>query len=407
MDKERQFPPGTYESASVKSNEFDSSETSSGSSIENLVSHNQDLASRLHVAVKKNIDLEKNISRFKKAHAHYEEKFQSARDQISIYREKDKHSKNESKLLKEKIQRLKAHLDYERKEFAEEKEKLEQEFSVLKPAFEEYKKLKKRVENEYLPDRDLLKEKLKEEEEKYERLEGEKKSILKKLGDASKHIQKMAQDFKASRERESSKHIAEVNSLEVKLEDIKNENIVLSDRNRVLRKEQIERTELLNRIEDLKKEKENFYAQAQEDKEDLLIQLNSYKSENGRLKMEVHDVKKQWAKTQSDFRNYKSATDSAEDELKSLRSLWQEKTSQGKNLEQVNENLSSKIEDLENKVAAVSDLHEETRQRLKFLFNQIENIKEKQNDRDKKATSSLEKAFKKALEPFLDFDLNL
>jgi len=369
------------------------------SSVQSVVNHNQDLSARLHVSLKKNM--------FKKAHSQYEERFQSAKDQIAIYREKDRHSITQIKTYNEKFTRLKAHLEYERKESKEEIQKLSDQLMPLQAMSIEYKKIKKRVTEEYLPERDLLSQKLFEETKKVEQETNDKKSVLAKLGEATRHIQALAKDFKLQITTLKDTHAAEKKELQLKLEDVKNENIVLSDRNRILRKEQIERTELLNRIEDLKKEKEYSYKNAQEEKEDILIQLTHIKTENSRIKMENHDIKKQWAKTQAEFRNFKSANLTAQDEAQNLRALWEEKTKKTDGIEQLNDSLSNQINEMESKLKNTSTMHEETKQRLKFLFTQLTNITDKQNERDKKATHALERAFKKAVEPFTDFDYNL
>ncbi len=392
----------TYNS---ESREF--SEHNGASSVQSVVNHNQDLSARLHVSLKKNIDLEKTIARFKKAHSHYEERFQSAKDQIAIYREKDRHSITQIKTYNEKFTRLRAHLDYERKESKEEIQKLSDQLMPLQAMSIEYKKIKKRVTEEYLPERDLLSQKLLEEKKKVEQENNDKRSVLSKLGEATRHIQALAKDFKLQITTLKDTHATQKKELELKLEDIKNENIVLSDRNRILRKEQIERTELLNRIEDLKKEKEFSFKNAQEEKEDILIQLTHIKNESSRIKMENHDIKKQWSKTQAEFRNFKSANLTAQEEALNLRALWEEKTKKTDGIEKLNDSLSSQITEMENKLKNTSTMHEETKQRLKFLFTQLTNITEKQNDRDKKATHALERAFKKAVEPFTDFDYNL
>ena len=379
----------------------------SASSVQSLVNHNQDLSARLHVSLKKNIDLEKTIARFKKAHSQYEERFQSAKDQIAIYREKDRHSITQIKTYNEKFTRLRAHLEYERKESKEEIQKLSDQLMPLQAVNIEYKKIKKRVAEEYLPERDLLSQRLAEEKKKVEQEASDKKSVLAKLGEATRHIQALAKDFKTQITTLRNDHAKEKKALELKLEDVKNENIVLSDRNRILRKEQIERTELLNRIEDLKKEKEYSFKAAQEEKEDILIQLTHIKNENSRIKMENHDIKKQWAKTQAEYRNFKSANLTAQDEAQNLRALWEEKTKKTDGIEKLNDSLSTQITEMETKLKITSTMHEETKQRLKFLFTQLTNITDKQNERDKKATNALERAFKKAVEPFTEFDYNL
>ena len=377
------------------------------SSVQNLVNHNQDLSARLHVSLKKNIELEKTIHRFKKAYSQYEERLQSAKDQIAIYREKDRHSVSQIKAFNDKLTRLKAHLEYERKESEEKIDKLKEELSPMRSTFTDYMKLKKRVQNEYLPERDLLTQKLKEEKENFETLEKEKKNILKKLAEATMHIQAMAKDFKHQQAKAKTDYSLQIKELRLKLEDVQNENIVLSDRNRTLRREQIDRTELLNRLEELKKEKELSFKTSQEEREDLLLQMSNLKTANSRLKIENHDIKKQWAKTQADFRNFRNSNQSAEEEAQSLRALWEEKTKKAKNFEKMNESLSSQINGMESKLNITSTMHEETKQRLKFLFNQMNNIRDKQNERDKKATEALERAFKKAVEPFIDFDYHL
>ena len=377
------------------------------SSVQSLVNHNQDLSARLRVSLKKNIELEKTISRFKKAYSQYEERLQSAKDQVAIYREKDRHSISQIKNFNEKLTRLKAHLEYERKESQEEINKLKEELTPMQSAFSDYMKLKKRVENEYLPERALLNQKLEEEKEKFETLKNEKINTLKKLAEATQHIQSMSKDFKTQQIKTKADFELQTKELKLKLEEVQNENIVLYDRNRILRKEQINHTELLNRIEELKKEKELGFKNSQDEKDALLIQISNMKSENSRLKIENHDIKKQWAKTQGEFRSFKNSNQSAEEEAQSLRALWEEKTNKAKSYEKINKSLSTQIDGMEHKLSTASTMHEETKQRLKFLFSQMNNIRGKQNERDKKATEALEKAFKKALEPFLDFDTTL
>jgi len=410
VDKIRNFPPGTSEAIEKT---FEGSRQSPGlemggsSSVESLIGHNQDLASRLNVAIGKNIELEKTLSRFKKVHSQYEGKFQAAKDHVAIYKEKEKFLQNESRVLKEKIRLAQAYLSQERKAFEKEKLELGQELYAIKPMAAEYQKLKKRFENEYLPEKSLVDEKLSEAEAAVESLEDDKNSLLKKLAEASEHIQKIAKEFKDEKSRSEQDHNLKIATLKNKLDDVQSENIVLDDRNRTLRKEQIERTELLNRIEEIKKEKEmNIYA-AKDEKEDLLLQLNKLKQENDRVKIENHSLKKQWAKTQTEYRDFKSQNASASDEATSLRALWQEKANEHNQIGLLNDSLKTQITGLEKKISLVADMKESTEQRLEFFFSQLENIKAKQDESTKKATEAMENAFKKAIEPLSDFDYNL
>lgn len=390
-----------------KTIETSSSSGATQSSVNSLIQHNQDLASRLNVSISRNIELEKRLNRFKKVHAQYEERFQSARDQVAIHKEKEKFLTKENLTVKQKLQNTNAHLAQERKEAKSLQEKLEQELESAKPYVNEYRNLKNKIEKDYLPERDLLKARLQEEAEKIERLELEKTDLFKKLSEASSHIQLMAQDFKKTDQEKKSKYEAEVSNLKKRLDDTLTENIVLSDRNRVLRKEQIEKTELLNRIEELKKEKEISFKDFQNSKEDLLLQVSKFKQENDRIKIENHDLKKQWSKTQTEFRAYKKEAQASQDEASSLRALWQEKTSTYENVEKQSQALSSDLAESEALLKKTSDMHKETKQRLNFFFDQLSSMKEKQASNEKLATEAMEKAFKKAIELFTDFDYNL
>jgi hypothetical protein len=97
VDTTINFPPGTLESAQTKDNSSEL-DFASSSSISNLISHNQDMASRLNVAISRNIEVEKTLGKFKKIHAQYEARFQSAKDQVSIYKEKEKFVQNEANI---------------------------------------------------------------------------------------------------------------------------------------------------------------------------------------------------------------------------------------------------------------------------------------------------------------------
>lgn len=415
VEKSKEFPPGTFEmeketnskTANFYKKSSSGSDFKSNSSISSLITHNQDLASRLNVAVSRNINLEKNISRLNKVFSQYEARFQSAKDQIGLYREKEKFLQNENLTLKQKIQKVHAHLSHERKETANEIKNLKSDLAITKPAVEEYRKLKSLVEKEYLPERDLLKERLSEKDEELLSFEQERKELLKKLGEASEHIQKLAHDFKNKLESTEAEHKSKLQEFEEKLDAVQNENIVLSDRNRVLRKEQIEKTELLNRIEDIKKEKEISINESQDEKEDLLQQLSKAKKENDRLKIENHGIKKQWANTQSEYRTHKAKVKDQEEEVASLRALWQEKTSNFSQASLQNDSLNKQLQDLETRLKHASEMHSQTKQRLNFFFSQLEMIKSKQSDSYKEATENMEKAFKKAIEPLTDFDYNL
>jgi len=410
VDKMRNFPPGTSEAVEKtfentrRNSDLD---MDSSSSVESLIGHNQDLASRLNVAIGKNIELEKTLGRFKKVHSQYEGKFQAAKDHVAIYKEKERFLQNESRVLKEKLRLAQAYLQQERKTFEKEKQELEQELYAAKPLASEYQKLKHRFENDYLPEKNILEEKLSESESSNETLEHEKKMLFKKLAEASEHIQKIAKEFKDEKSKIETSYDSKITALKNKLDDVQSENIVLDDRNRTLRKEQIEKTELLNRIEEIKKEKEmNIYA-AKDEKEDLLLQLSKLKQENDRVKIENHSLKKQWSKTQTDFRDYKNENNSASDEATSLRALWQEKANEHNQISLLNDSLKTQIEGLEKKIGLVADMKNNTQQRLEFFFSQLGNIKDNQDDSTKKATEAMENAFKKAIEPLTDFDYNL
>jgi len=408
VDKMSNFPPGTRETVEKTYDSADEiSDLGANSSVDSLIGHNQDLASRLNVAIGKNIELEKALVRFKKVHAQYEGKFQAAKDHVAIYKEKERFLQNESRVLKEKLRLAQAYLSQERKTFEKEKAELTQELYAAKPMVTEYQKLKQRFENEYLPEKNILEEKLADADSSITSLELDKANLFKKLSDASEHIQKIAKEFKEEKSRTEHEHAVKVTALKNKLDDVQSENIVLDDRNRTLRKEQIEKTELLNRIEEIKKEKEmNIYA-AKDEKEDLLLQLNKVKKENDRIKIENHSLKKQWAKTQTDFRDYKNQNESASDEATSLRALWQEKANEQSQVTLLNESLTKQVSALEKKISLVSEMRENTKQRLEFFFSQLGNIKEKQDESTKKATEAMENAFKKAVAPLEEFDYNL
>ncbi|MGH1469336.1 MAG: hypothetical protein ACRBBP_10760 [Bdellovibrionales bacterium] len=406
MKNTRNFPPGTFETTKKTENSAEL-DMSSNSSVSSLISHNQDLASRLNVAIGRNIELEKTLVKFKKVHAQYEAKFQSAKDHVSLHKEKEKFLQNESNILKQKIQTSQAYLTQERKTFEKEQTALNNELNTLRPILEEYRKLKNLVETEYLPERNLLQETVSEKKSLIEGLEEDKTSLLKKLAEASDHIQKIAKEFKDEVERKELEAARAEADLKAKLDDVQSENLVLNDRNRTLRKEQIENTDLLNRIEELKKEKELNIYQARDEKEDLLLQLSKMKKDNDRLKMENHSLKKQWANTQTEFRTYKSNTTSQADETTSLRALWQEKSNEYSQLTMLNDSLKTQITELEKKMELVSEMHTDTKQRLNFFFSQLDKIKDKQDEDAHKGTEAMERAFKKAIEPFNDFDYNL
>jgi len=410
VDKMRNFPPGTAKTIekTFETNRQNSDlDMNSSSSVDSLIGHNQDLASRLNVAVGKNIELEKTLGRFKKVHSQYEGKFQAAKDHVAIYKEKERFLQNESRVLKEKLRLAQAYLNQERKTFEKEKQELEQDLYAAKPMAAEYQKLKYRFENDYLPEKNILEEKLSENESEILTLEHEKKTLLKKLSEASEHIQKIAREFKDEKSKTEQTYNSKIATLKTKLDDVQSENIVLDDRNRTLRKEQIEKTELLNRIEEIKKEKEmNIYA-AKDEKEDLLLQLNKLKQENDRVKIENHSLKKQWAKTQTEYRDFKNENHSASDEATSLRALWQEKANEHNQISLLNDSLKTQISNLEKKINLVADMKTSTQQRLEFFFSQLENIKDKQDESTRKATEAMENAFKKAIEPLSDFDYNL
>ena len=405
VDKMINFPPGTKASEeTINNSDLD---MSASSSVSNLISHNQDLASRLNVAIGRNIELEKSIARFKKVHLQYEEKFQAAKDHVAIYKEKEKFFKNESHTLKDKLRLAQAYIQQERKAFEKEKSELETEVYAAKPQVAEYHKLKNLFENEYLPERNQLEEDLSNKNKIIDDLEFERETLLKKLAEASEHIQKIAHEFKEEITKKETHYESRIKKLTSKLDDVQSENIVLDDRNRTLRKEQIERTELLNRIEEIKKEKEmNVYA-SKEEKEDLLLQLSKIKKENDRIRMENHSLKKQWAKTQAEFRDYQSKNSANSDEATSLRALWQEKSNDFSQVNMLNESLKTQIAHLEKKISLVSDMKTDTEQRLNFFFSQMDNIKSKQDETTKKATEAMENAFKKAIQPLSDFDYNL
>lgn len=406
MDTYKNFPPGTRE-ASEKTYENANLDMNASSSVSNLIGHNQDLASRLNVAVGKNIELEKTIARFKKVHLQYEGKFQAAKDHVAIYKEKEKFFKNESRGLKEKIRLAQAYLSQERKAFEKERNELETEVYAAKPQVAEYHKLKSLFENEYLPEKNSLVEQVSDQRHQIENLEEERRTLLKKLSEASEHIQKIAHEFKDEVAKKEHHYETRIKALTTKLDDVQSENIVLDDRNRTLRKEQIERTELLNRIEEIKKEKEmNIYA-SKEEKEDLLLQLSKTKQENDRVKIENHSLKKQWAKTQADFRDYQGQNAANSDEASSLRALWQEKSNEFSQVTMMNESLKTQIAELEKKLSLVADMKSDTEQRLDFFFTQMDTIKSKQDETTKKATEAMEKAFKKAIEPLSGFDYNI
>ncbi len=406
VNNTKNFPPGTFESAK-KAKETTNLDLDTSLSVSSLITHNQDLASRLNITISRNIELEKTLAKFKQIHMQYEAKFQSAKDQISLQREKEKFLLNESNILKQKIQTSQAYLTQERKTFEKEQTALNTELQSLKSVFQEYKKLKNLVETEYLPEKNLLKESLSEKNTLIKNLDEDKTSLLKKLAEASNHIQKITKGFKDEIKQKSLLATRSEGDLKAKLDDIQSENLVLNDRNKTLRKEQIEKTQLLNRIEEIKKEKELNIYQSREEKEDLLLQLSKMKKDTDRLKIENHSLKKQWANTQSEFRTYKTNTNSQSNEVTSLRALWQEKSNEFSHTTTLNDSLKSQIEELERKLNLTTQMHTDTKQRLDFFFLQLSNIKKKQDERSVKATQAMERAFKKAIQPFNNFDYNL
>ncbi len=406
MNTTKNFPPGTFESTK-KAKETPNLDINSNSSVSSLIAHNQDLASRLNITISRNIELEKTLVKFKEIHMQYEAKFQAAKDQICLHREKEKFLQNESSILKQKIQTSQAYLTQERKTFEEEQTALNTELESLKPILKEYKKLKNLVETEYLPEKNLLKESVFEKNTLIQNLENDKTSLLKKLGEASNHIQSISKEFKEEIKQKSLQATRSEADLKAKLDDIQSENLVLNDRNKTLRKEQIEKTELLNRIEEIKKEKELNIYQFREEKEDLLLQFSKIKKDNDRLKMENHSLKKQWANTQSEFRTYKTNANSQSDEVTSLRALWQEKSNEFSHITMLNDSLKSQTQELEKKLNLVDQMHKNTKQRLNFFFSQLEDIKSKQDESSLKATQAMQRAFKKAIQPLSEFDYNL
>lgn len=406
------FPPGTNEALENVNN------MSSDSSVSGLLSHNRDLGARLNVALSKNIDLENLIRKYKKSYASYEAQFQKAREQIALQKEKFKYVENENNGLKQKLQKSQAFLADQAKAVAEAKDKLRYETHENRTVKEEYKKLKSLVSNEYLPERDFLRQALTEKNSIIETIDLEKKSLVNELENINKQtadkinqalndVETLKSKFSIERDTIITNFSAKKEVLTQEIDSLKSENIVLEDRNKQLRKEQIEKTELLNRIEEIKQEKELNLYEFKEEKDNLLIQVDRMKSELDRAKIENHDLKKQWSKTQAEFRKFKHDQSNQSEQIMSLQSMWNEKNQEINRIKIKNAKNEVRNEELTNKVLKVSKMTQEMKSRLQFFFGQLDAIKEKQDPQSRENTEALENVFKKAIEPLTDFDYNL
>lgn len=407
--KETLVPPGTQDSIESSSKLRDQASTAGSkiSSIEGLLSHNRDLAARLNVAISKNIELENTINKFKKSYSHYENRIQKTKEQLSLNKEKYKYLENENKALKEKLYKAQAYLTETTKSFEKEKKELKAEVERLRPRAVELQKIQDRVENEYLPERDFLRQAVAEKSERIDDLISDKASLEKGIGLLKEQLDQAAGVHQREKEELKAEEKQKQASIKEQLDKLQSENIVLTDRNRQLRKEQIERTELVNRIEQIKREKELNIHQSKEEKDDLLIQVERLKRDLEKAKIEAFNLKKHWSKSQDQFKKTQEQTGVQAEQVVNLQALWKEKCEETEGLKAHSDRVKEESSVLKDQMKSLYGHTKDSQQRLSFFFDQLSMIQNKQTDQQKTQTRAMEQAFRKAVEPILEFDYNI
>lgn len=324
------------------------------SSIENLISQNEDLMTRLTVSLRR-LSLLENENQKLNDQAQRARLSQSAvSDQILIFREKDNIWKNK--------------LDQAEKEKDVQLEKanaLQLRSGKLAAEVERYRKYHDRIKTQVKPYIHQLKEYSRSLESKSERLTTENSKLDAQISDLRHQILEVSKNSRAQiemRERQAQEIVQhyetqvqtqaeEIATLVLYNEDLESKAMRL---NKALEKQD----ELENQVVELIRNKEEMKARLEGDVSRLQEKTSNLHRQNKRLEIEHADLQELAVGHEAEIKNLAKDRQTLGEQLDSLRYMWNAKVEETEKLKAALQSLERLNVDLSQKVNELRSSHE-------------------------------------------------
>lgn len=319
------------------------------SSIENLISQNEDLMTRLTVALRR-LSLLENDNQKLSDETHRARMSQSAvADQILIFKEKDH-------LWKQKLNQA----EVEKEVQVEKARALQSQVQKLTGEVDRFRKYHDRIKTQVKPYIHQLKEYSRSLEEKTERLSQEKSKQEAQLSDLRFQIMEVTKNSRAQIEARERQMQELVQFYEQQIQTQADEVQSLNDLNKELEGKALrlnksleKQDELENQVVELMRSKEELKIRLEKEVVRLQDKASELQRANKRYEIEHADLQELALSNEGQIKNLQKEKQDLNEQLDSLRYMWNAKMEETEklksaiqSLERLNVDLSQKVNEL-------------------------------------------------------------
>ncbi len=314
-------------------------------SLETLLSQNEDLMARLKVTVRRLTLLENQNEELKQSYEEVSRSYQALSDQLLIWKEKENQWKGRTQSLEAELTTFKTRFP----EYQQMEEKLHR--------FERYQE---KVKTQIKPYIQQLKEYAESLHEQIRDLNSEILDRDTKIQDLQRQNQFLTENFevfKLNFENQQSRIIEEFEKERIHLLNeiklLQEQNTLLSDRADRLDKSLERQDELENLVIALRRSKEEISIKYEIETCEIRSQLSQSKNQNIENTLKVEDLKNHIEQLERQLAEAQLRTTSNDEQLASIRYLWKQKSEEVEHLklslqslEKINLDLSQSLRDL-------------------------------------------------------------
>ncbi len=315
------------------------------STVETLISQNEDLMARLKVTLRRMTQFEDQNRAFSTELESVKQSYSSVSDQMLIWKEKERIWKDRNEQLEKEIQGFKTRFpDYMRMEV--QIERLQKYQEKVKTTIKPYvQQLKDYAQSLHQQIQGLNKELNVKETEIM--ASAQKLSALKEQMNEQARFYEMSQnDLISQNEKTQESMMSDIRALS-------ESNVALEQKAQHLERAMERQDELENLVIALRRSKEDFQAEVQAELEQLRMQNREFKQTLVEKEMANQDLNKERELLKQEAKTLFSRRDELDEQLTSLRYMWTSKCEENEklkisqaSLEKLNLELSSKLNDL-------------------------------------------------------------
>lgn len=314
--------------------------------IESLLSQNEDLSARIKILLRRLANIEEENLTLTHEHREMKNQMNGILDQASVYREKESSWRERTILAEETLEIQQSQLRQKEIEFAklraqewEQRSHLQAQHEKIEKAFHRMLRFRARIKNWIQPAFKKLIQNLKEKEVRIERLQ-------KELQKTEIHYQMILQQNmgQIQKQRHQMKQIEDekiqiISQFELVRRDLEAEIHSLRDSSDEFRKKaaklerSLERQDYLeNRLIFAERENNELRERFTDELSSLQSQMYDWRQKAQNLEMAQTEFLKNQTDLQADFQRKKEIAERLEEQMETMRLLWQEKVKENEKL---------------------------------------------------------------------------